>query len=87
MMRSSEELMLIPGEQRVRFRLPAQAIGLALAEGQRLALEPKFIECNFEPLLEESSSTPWCRLATFGHGSTPSQNELSSSRIKRCAPA
>ena len=34
------------------------------------ALEPKLIELNLEPLLEDPSSTLCCRLATFGQGST-----------------
>ena len=66
MRRSPEKRNPIPGEQRVTFCLAAGRFGTALAQGHLLTLEPKFIEYNFEPLSEESSSTLCCRLATFG---------------------
>ena len=87
MQRSLEKLNLIPGERDFVFVHLHHAIRIALAQQPQRQLEPKFIEHNREPLSEESSSTLCCRLLIFGQGSRPSQNELSSSRIKRCAPA
>ena len=43
---------------------------MAKASLQQPGLEPKLIEHNLEPLLEEPSSTPCRRFATFGQGST-----------------
>ena len=54
---------------------------------QSLALEPEFVEHNLEPLLEESSSTLCCRLATFGQGSTAALKAGQHRISNRCAPA
>ena len=66
MVRITEKLKLIPGEQRVRFAYLHKAMGIALAQQPQRKLEPKFIEHNLEPLSEESSSTLCCMFATFG---------------------
>ena len=55
------------------------------SRAQLLALEPKFIERNVEPLLEDPSGTLCCSFATLGQGWTAAQ--AGQHRIsKRCAP-
>ncbi len=44
-------------------------------------LEPKLIEHNLEPLSEESSSTLYRRLTTFGQGFDPFSKQAVTSRI------
>ena len=58
----------------ISFLPSSGAIVIALAqEPQRQTRAQIFIEPNVEPLSEESSSTLYRSLATFGQGSTASQ--------------
>jgi hypothetical protein len=70
-----------------RFGCYTAAMASLQLSTEPLALEPKFIEYNFEPLSQESSSTLCCTIATFGHGSTAALNSGQRRISKCCAPA
>ena len=53
-----------------RFGCYTAAMASLQLSTEPLALEPKFIERDLGPLLEDSSGTLCCRFATFGQGST-----------------
>ena len=73
---SSEELMPIPAVQRLRFCLALRAIVIALAQQPQRQARAQIHRTQPRALLEDSSGTLCCRLATFGQGSTPSQKQV-----------